>query len=160
MAWRPRANDELPGGSPSSPPLPSGMFGLVSDVVKITGVGSSDLVVLEMAYSFPGGAGPAQTAYNDGALYLGEYSGSPTNLSLWSNPAIIADKTAWGATIPTSGLVSGEWGANGSDVWVVLPGSAINGNQFAAVPEPGTIALLLAGCFALIPVIRRRMKKS
>ena len=75
-------------------------------------------------------------------------------------PPSLRTKTAWGAAVPTSGLVSGQWGANANDVWVVLPGSSINGNQFAAVPEPGTVALLLAGCFALVPIIRRRMKKS
>ena len=52
MAWRPRATDEIPGTA-GHPPIPGGATGLISDVVKVAGVGSSDLVVLEM-YLQPG----------------------------------------------------------------------------------------------------------
>ena len=38
--------------------------------------------------------------------------------------------------------------------------SSYNERNFAVVPEPGTFVLLLAGTLALVPVIRRRMKKA
>ena len=158
MAWRPRATDEIPGTA-GHPPIPGAATGLISDVVKVTGVGSSDLVVLEMTYSLAGGTAAANQAYADGFLYLGEYPDA-TGSSVWSNPAILADKTAWAPPSRRAAWFPASGAANANDVWVVLPGSSINGNQFAAVPEPGTVALLLAGCFALVPIIRRRMKKS
>ena len=38
MSWRPRATNEIPGTA-THPPIPAGSTGLVSDVVKVTGIG-------------------------------------------------------------------------------------------------------------------------
>ena len=154
MTWRPRASvDEIPGHT--SGPAPKG--GLISDVVQPSGFNSSDYVVLDMTYSAALLNEPAATAYADGALYMGKYAGAGNT---WINAGSIRE--AFGSAAPAPSLATlGEYGANGTDMWVVVSGSALNGvNQFAVVPEPGTIALLLTGCLAAIPVIRRRLKKS
>ena len=107
-----------------------------------------------------GGTAAAQAAYNNGLLFLGDYPAGRHGQQRLEQRGHSCRQDRLDAAIPTTGLVFGQWGANTTDAWVVLPGSSINTNQFAVVPEPGTIALLVTGCLIAVPVIRRRLKKS
>jgi hypothetical protein len=157
MAWRPRATDETPGTA-THPPIPAGAIGLISDVVQLGGFNPTDAVVLQMNFDAALlGTDSPQLAFDSNALYIGKYTAGST----WTNAGSINEGIT---NAPSSNLASdvGEYGlGSNGELWVVLSGATANANQFAVVPEPGTLALLLAGCFAVVvPYIRRRMKKS
>ncbi len=174
MAWRPRAANELPGSTLASLPL-------FSDVVNLTGVtgGAASPFTLEMSYDPTQLPNPADAT--NGFLYLGYYDS--TN-SVWQNAvAVTGNKGTNGTTVaggntttgpdavadfigswaqfeagPGNGLtlsqVLGSYGVDtvNDTAWAVVDHDA----EFAVVPEPGTLALLLAGVAALGIAYRRR----
>jgi hypothetical protein len=171
MTWRNRTSSETTfneGGTPTSPPLPyAGHNGLVSDVVQLTGLDGVTFV-LQMTYDetqLPGGASSETALYGTESLYLGwlDPNGGGSGIPKWRN-AIDGNHG------PNVGLTNlfGSWSANGSStvlgtwgvdttantVWAVLDHNSI----FAAVPEPNTLALLLAGSSALLFARRARRR--
>jgi hypothetical protein len=149
LAWRTRTTSELPT---------SVSKGLVSDVVKITGMVNStgsqtDPFVLQMTYD------PSLLVIQAGwteaivASYGGIYvAWLDTSTNLWENAvagntggsnrfAGLGNFSLQGATLAAD---LGRWGVNPDTdtVWAVLN----HNSQFAVVPDPGTLSLLgLAG---------------
>jgi hypothetical protein len=162
LAWRTRTTSEIasavPPGGPASPPLPPDSRGLVSDVVKITGMVNStgsqtDPFVLQMTYAesllvIPSGWSEATLA-SHGLIYLAWLD---TGANLWKNAvtantggsnrfAGVGNFSLQGATLAAD---LGRWGVNPDTdtVWAVIN----HNSQFAVIPEPGTLSLLgLAG---------------
>ncbi|MGA2257241.1 MAG: PEP-CTERM sorting domain-containing protein [Thermoguttaceae bacterium] len=143
-AWRSPSPGELAGayGHP-----------LFSDVVNLNGIASGSTYVLQMSYdpnqvplttTYP----TAAAAAADGNIYLGYNAGTMAS-PMWVNAGTGGNLGAYSGQ-----LVVGDWGVNTSNntAWAVLNHDA----EFAVVPEPGTLALLAAGVFALGFVYRRR----
>lgn len=163
MQWRQRAIDELPEIG-TSPPLPFAEHnGLISDVLSLTGLGT-DKFVLEISYDpalLPGGAASEASLLASKSIYLGwlDPSGLWRNAVLGNSDAdtvgmnLYYPNTSWSNTASLNTL--GAWGVDTSGtihhVWAVLD----HNSEFAAVPEPGSITLLLAGCVVL-PLARRK----
>jgi hypothetical protein len=166
MAWRTRAPNETGGqGTVTEPPMSmTNKAGfLISDVVQvgISGYAGEDYVI-EMTYdaALLGGTGPAAGDLADGWLYLATLSGE----GFWEN-AVAPTGVNGGLghyqgneAYPGGLLPLGDWGVDiaHSVAWAVVNYVG----DFAVVPEPGTFALLAAGALALLPFIRRRLKKS
>ena len=158
MSWRNRAQLEQ---HRNNPPLPDFAAYLCSDVVNVTGFDGT--YALEMSYS-PNveHADDASVDALDGHLFLGllDQSQSPAewvNAGNGSNTGSIApysgqpfqgDYAEFRETHldPLSQYV-GYWGVDTEDhtVWAVLDTSG----EFAAVPEPSSIALLAGGVLCL-----------
>ncbi len=121
MTWRPRATNEIPGSGATRPPVPATAIGLISDVVQPTTT-ATGLVILDMTYDsayLGSGSAAAEAAFNDGALYMGMYSGSGswamtgTGSGTWNNTADSAPTSlaglgvgSWARTPPMSGWLS------------------------------------------------------
>jgi hypothetical protein len=167
--WRSRASGELPPNSNVS----QGRLPLYSDVVNLSGItgGSNSIYALQMTYdpSQLGGPASVANAASGGFLYLG-YRGADGK---WHNattttqpdgntgtgPGAVANfQGSFAAFTAANGTnlqnLLGSWGVDtaNNDVWAVIDHDA----EFAAVPEPGTIALLAGGIAALGFAYRRR----
>ena len=169
MAWRTRTQNEISlgeGGSPAYPPL-STMDGLISDVVKLTGMvndatsnpNQTDAFVLQMTYDellIPGDEGAlaalekiylARLDPNDSAPVGKWRNAIEGNVgSNTTNPALINFQGSYAAS--GAGLTLGAWGVDtaANTVWAVLD----HNSQFAAVPEPSTLLLGFVGGIVLI----------
>ena len=185
MSWRQRANNEIyagQGGGGTSPPLPDAAASLISDVLNLTGMGTTgspthtDPFVLEMTYD------PALLISNPtkpGAIYLAwlDPTGGPGGVPIWQN-AVLGDDMRGpnavagylgsyahftGAGGPGNGdslaQLLGSWGvdtANG-DVWAIID----HNSQFAVVPEPSALTLIAIGGLSLAGLaVRRRMAST
>jgi hypothetical protein len=170
MAWRSRSSGELPKNSNAN----AGLLPLYSDVVNLNGIsgGTANSYVLQMTYdpNELGGASGVAHAVSIGALFLGYRS----NDGKWHNATIVGGDGNTGSGSVTgyqgaesyaqftagAGLglsLAQTLGAYGVDtgnnaVWGIVDHDA----EFAAVPEPGTIALLVGGIAALGVAYRRR----
>jgi hypothetical protein len=177
MSFRTRATNELPGTA-TKPPMTSTAGYLASDVVRLSGIGvvngsQTDAYGLQMTFetsTFSNVATQAAAGY----IYLATLNGGS-----WVN-AITGDTTGSGlgnlaqtkvvgagdtlqAFLNSIGNPSnlnpyvGSWGVDttGDTAWAIVN----HDSDFAVVPEPGTIALLIAGALAL-PALRRRLKKA
>jgi autotransporter-associated beta strand protein len=168
MSWRTQSTADI---------IPQGR--LVSDVLRLTGMennsngsGQTDPFVLQMSYdeSLVGSLEPGYAA--SGMLFLAwrgpeGWCNAVSGDSGSGRTAVTQYQGTWdtfaavhGITNATLGDFLGSWGVNPTDntVWAVLD----HNSDFAvavAAPEPGTLALFLAGLLAgqvLLPRIRRR----
>lgn len=151
MQWRLRDGDELAAG-------------LVSDVLNLSGMANeegepTDWFTLQMSYSadaLPGGAEAETLLADAGEIQLVWFNDTE---SLWQNAALANfgtenDVQFMGVGYAPDGVL-GHWGIDVSThtVWAVLD----HNSQFAvAVPEPGTIAMLIAAMLSLAVVGYRR----
>jgi hypothetical protein len=167
--WRSRASIELP-----QTPRSAGQLPLYSDVVNLSGItgGSNSIYVLQMTYDANelGGPAGAAAAASGGFLNLGYRS---TVDGLWHNATVtnLSDgNTGTGPSAETNFQGSfaaftaangtnlqnllGSWGVDtaNKNAWAIIDHDA----EFAVVPEPGTIALLVVGIAALGFAYRRR----
>src|SRR5207253_810967 len=151
------------GGAPLHLPL-------YGDVVNLNGIsgGTANAYVLQMTYdpNELGGTAAAASAASNGFLYLGYRQGN----GQWVNAVNGNDVTGPDAVTSFQGSYAaftagpgngfslaqtlGSWGVDtaNNDVWAVIDHDA----EFAPVPEPGTIALLVGGIAALGFAYRRR----
>ncbi len=174
MAFRTRATDEMPGTAQEPPMAPNGQW-LASDVLNLTGIATGTPYVLQMTYNAAlfHGDDAGQTAA--GFLWLGAYQpGHQWELANTEDSEPNGVDAQYGvyesyanfmASLPPETTLSQVLGSYGTDptgaCWAVIDyDSDYNSKNFGVVPEPGTFALLLAGAFVLVPVIRRRMKKA
>ena len=158
MAWRTRAPGEIPGTTTEPPMSNANKAGfLVSDVVQLAGTGTGNYV-LEMSYdsSLLGGPAGEQTTAQDGWLFLATLHGGT-----WENAVAPTGATptfVLGAYNPSADFHLGYYGVDLTNhaAWAVVDFDGV----FAVVPEPGTFALLLAGAVAVLPIVRRRLKRG
>ena len=150
---------------------------LISDVVNVTGItaGTADAYVLQMSFSpsqLTSGSGSVAAEFNGGYLFLATLSGGT-----WENATAVGvngpaginagvkQNMSWsnflsGKDGDALSTLIGSWGVDTANnvAWAVIDYG--NNNQFAVVPEPGTLLLLAAGALALAPVIRRRRRRA
>jgi hypothetical protein len=165
--WRSRSSGELPANAKANNNLP-----LYSDVVNLNGAGNGTPYAFQMTYdpNELGGTAAAAAAATNGFLYLGYRD---PNSGKWANAVLANSATGANATAnvqssfaaftaanPSFTLASmlGSWGVDTANdtVWGVVNHDA----EFAAVPEPGTMALLAGGVAALGYTYRRRRKAA
>lgn len=156
MQWRTRSTGEQTGQHPL---LPSNIGYLTSDVVDLTGV--SGTFVMSMSYAPDASWDLAKETglINKGYLCLAyrDPTGAGTN---WAKAGSASSPVvgAWNGT----DFTIGDFGVDPSThtAWAVVNG--LNG-EFAVVPEPGTLALLIAAGMVAIPFCyqrSRRMRKG
>jgi hypothetical protein len=181
MAWRTRTAGET-WGTETAPPMPVAGIALASDVVQLGGPNGA--FVLEMGYHEDPTV--AQTAYNEGLFYLGWMPNPGTSSSQWQNANTLGTKGAdaigqdttnesfasfasrEGITAANLNLYAGDWGVDIADgnAWCILNANLTAGGmgaqQFAVVPEPGTMTLLGSGGLglALWGIKRRRAGRT
>lgn len=183
MAWRTRAPEET-WANQVSPPLPILGGSLISDVVQFGGVDGAfvmqmsyvedrddakrayDADLLYLAWMNPNGAGPGIPQWTNATNlpgrvtnpvehFHGPYSGSPNSFT-----------STYGVTSGDLASWAGSWGVDltTGTVWTILNANLTAGGmgpqQFAAVPEPGTMALL-AGALMMVgvPALKRWRKR-
>jgi autotransporter-associated beta strand protein len=160
MQWRLR--DASESASPTSPPLPPGTGPLMSEVIELTGMavdgsgtGLTRPFTLEMSYD------PSLTA-NEASTYLAwlDPSGTPH----WENAVLGNFATggsaqadvlsSWSAFVSANSITAanlgnflGSWGVDttANTVWAVLD----HNSQFASVPEPSSLAMMLFGALTM-----------
>jgi autotransporter-associated beta strand protein len=172
MAWRTRTLSEA-YPTHASPPVPADSFGLVSDVVNLTGMddgtGLTDIFVLQMTYdpTLMVGVGDEDALASAGKIYLAwlDPDGAGPGTAFWKNAvqgnhggtATFAGVGAW-SDYGTAGLSDdlGRWGVDLTDpthtAWAVVN----HNSQFAVVPEPATLVLMGLGGLGLILGRKRR----
>jgi hypothetical protein len=179
MQWRhPTLNESSVafGGTPTSPPLPAAYAPLISDVLSLSGMGTSgspthtDPFALQMTYNQTLlGAEAIEAA--DGSIYLGwlNPTGGVGSVPLWQNAvlgdtgnnATLAEQNFQGsfATFQTAHGTNlsnyvGAWGVDTSShqVWAVVN----HNSDFAVVPEPGSLLLAALGVIGLAATRRFR----
>ena len=121
---------------------------LVSDVVDLTGVNGA--YVLQMSYDDSLFANNTENLTKDSnGLFLGYKDGGK-----WVNAGTGANLGAWGSGYTTVG----QWGVDtvNNVAWAVVNHTS----EYAVVPEPATIALLLSAgmAFGLVLIRRKRAK--
>jgi hypothetical protein len=184
MAFRTRATDEIPATATEPPMVSNGQW-LASDVLNLTGITRGTPYVLQMSFDTALWApGHLLSNFESDEVWLGAYSPG----GVWQN-AVSADAAtgeyaqtqyygtyaqllaAVQAVHPTATVADlvGSWGMDASgNAWSVIdydsdpytPDGHTYTYNFGVVPEPGTFVLLLAGALALLPVIRRRLKRA
>jgi hypothetical protein len=184
MQWRSRTGVEAASaGVPTpaeSPTLPDDWSGLVSDVVKISGVGSSTVYALQMSFDerlnlvYNGMGGALDTLFNSGSLFMVEVNPSTNGWEKASNWLPLGAHAQLQQFEPLSDFLIANSGYNLSDLlgsWGVDPTPGPTGlahawaivkgdGTFAVVPEPSTAALLaIAGIFGLGLAKRRWRRK-
>ena len=167
MAWRTRTLNESfpwePGGNPTSPPMDLANldFGLASDVVDLTGFAHGEKFVLQMSYD--------PSLFNEsvettlGCVHINWLNGS----GMWVNAVL--GNTARDSRAQTnvhsswvdagSPMELGSWGVDTVNhvAWAVLD----HNSQFAVVPEPASMSMLIGGAATgLLAVIRRRRGRA
>jgi autotransporter-associated beta strand protein len=172
FAWRTRAPNESSAATATSPPMGySGAHFLASDVLQLSGLATSgtvsDAYALSLSYSAAtvGTAAPylatlMPSGYWENAVN-GNSTGTPT--SEGNEPLATFLTNTVGAN-PLANYV-GYYGydTTADTAWAILnfQSDLVSGNYaFAVVPEPGTIVLLLAGGLAMLPVLRRRLRRA
>ena len=100
-----------------------------------TPVAPTDANKMDMVYSFAGQLGPA----NDTPSFLFDYSGTSLTLTFYSRNLQLRGQ-------PGELLLDESWGLDNVRV------------EVAAIPEPGTYALIAAGLVAVLLMSRRRLQ--
>jgi hypothetical protein len=162
MAWRDRAGDEK---SPSAlhPPVPTGAFGLASDVVNVDGT-DGDTYVLQIAYTPEIAAAISNELAGDlGYIYLASLNDNGTpgvaTDDFWANAVgqNAGGTSTFAGNRPFAPGDATNLGLFGVDtdtntVWAVVN----HEGQFAAIPEPGTLSVLGLGMLGLLTRRRRQ----
>jgi len=129
-----------------------------SDAVKITGL-NGETITLEMTFD------PTQLL-NPTAAFLGRWNGANWQLATAADNGGTPHSFGDHAYNPSTDFSLGSYGyyidptnpSTNSYVWAVVNNvDATNGNIFAAIPEPSSLGLLLAGSLGLLV---RRGRKS
>jgi hypothetical protein len=132
--------------------------GAYSDIAAISGLTSGTNFAIQMQYDTALMPNPASAAAA-GKFFLGYMSAS--GWSKIGNGNGLAEPLATlvsGNGNTLTGL-AGDWGYSGGEVWAVLSGPPASGTlNYAAVPEPGTLALLAAAGMAAGLVWARRKR--
>ena len=177
MAWRTRALEETWDGR-MAPPLPSAGLALCSDIVQFGGIDGA--FVLQMKYAED--RTEAAEADQLNILYLGWMDGG----TLWKNASNLGTKGAHAyehyhgsyASFQTEEIQTvggnlaswaGSWGVDldSGTVWTIVNANlnsvadgGLGPQQFAAVPEPGTMALLVSALMVGgVPAVKRWRKR-
>jgi hypothetical protein len=177
--WRSRASNELLSYTSTHGGASAGLLPLFSDVVNVSGItgGSNSEYEMQVTYdpATLGGTAAAAQAASNGFLYLGYRTTAGGIGNDWTNA--VSTQYADGNTAAGAGAVQdyqgsyaaftagpgsgftlaqtlGSYGVDTATntVWAIIDHDA----EFAAVPEPGTIGLLVAGIAALGFAYRRR----
>lgn len=160
--WRDRtSNEKYPTGT--HPPLPLPTFNLLSDVVQLNFTAAqNDVYVLQMSYNpdLIAWSGNETTLVADKLLYLAYRDPSGINPDTYTNAGNPAYDPQSSYDHSYLGTV-GTWGVDTTNhvAWAVVgAGGAFNPNgmEFAVVPEPGSLALLAFGSWAVLHLRRRR----
>ena len=184
MQWRVRTTNELPSGTtaPMNPLPPAGIHGLVSDVIEITGMSSSagthvetSPFVLQMSYDPVALGGPEGELAANGSIYLAWLdSGVNEPAGLWryatagdfgvglSGNVFQNVQSSWDSFATAHGITNsnlssflGSYGVDPADheAWAVVN----HNSDFAVVPEPCSLLLLLIGTLS-IGIAHRRLQ--
>jgi autotransporter-associated beta strand protein len=174
MAWRVRAMNEM---------APAAGTPLISDVILLTGMTSAatdpsqtDPFALQMTYD-PSLLGNEVLTAMNGSIYLGwlNPNGAGAGGPLWQNAidgnfgnnATPAEQNfqgsfaAFEATVADTNIAHyiGAWGVDTAnhDVWAVVN----HNSQFAAVPEPGALLLMMIGvAFGVVACLTISLRRS